>query len=112
MTLPVRFVAETPAYIAPRGIVLDAIGRIGHHQVRSRAVEEAGHVFGLGRVAAEQTVGPESQVSGCVIGSAGSSGTAFSSVRLGSRPIIQQAPQLAGIEAGQGEVKAHLLEIV
>jgi hypothetical protein len=81
--------------------------------MRSSAAEQPLHVRRYGRVAAEQTVRAESpevsqmrdrfrwQFRGCILVS-----------ETGSRPIIQQAPQLAGIEAGQGEVKAHLLEIV
>lgn len=42
--------------IAPCRIVGDAVGRVRHHQVRGKAVQQVRHVIGAGGVAAEQAV--------------------------------------------------------
>ena len=80
--------------------------------MRSRAVEEAGHVLGLGRVAAEQTVGPEQdQVARLGDRRGGRLGRRVFIGQSRRRPIIQQAPQLAGIETGECQI-AEALQVL
>lgn len=45
--------------ISPGRIVVDAIGRVGDHEMRGGTGQQAGHVIGIGAVAAQQAVGAE-----------------------------------------------------
>ena len=45
--------------VAPRGIVLDAVGRVGHHEEWFDAAQEAPNHIGAGAVTADQPMGSE-----------------------------------------------------
>ena len=98
--------------IAPLGIELDAVGRVGDHQLRLAVAQEPRHILRAGGVAAEDPVLlPQSHRSpGRETGFSGTGGDGRSAsllVRDG-----EQVVDLLGVEAGEAEVEVRRVEFL
>ena len=105
-----RGVAE-PGPVAPRGVILHAVWRIGHHQVGTHAGEHALDGRRVGAVAAHQPVASQqpdvAQPADWHLGR----GRHVVGIGEARRQVGQQARDFVGVEAGEREVEAVGLQL-